>query len=89
MHRTVLLSKGPIVNEFYHKPEPLNVGSSEKKIKSIAENERDHIIATLKSCNWKVYGPGGAAEILNMHVSTLNSRMKKLGIEKTRLNKNY
>jgi hypothetical protein len=33
-----------------------------------------------------VYGPGGAAELLEMNVSTLNSRMKKLGIEKPRLN---
>jgi two-component system response regulator HydG len=41
-------------------------------------------MATLKNCNWKVYGPGGAAEILKMNVSTLNSRMKKLGIEKER-----
>ena len=45
----------------------------------------DHIITTLKSCNWKVYGPGGAAELLDMNVSTLNSRMKKLGINKVKL----
>jgi transcriptional regulator with GAF, ATPase, and Fis domain len=57
-------------------------------LKSIAQNERDHIIATLESCNWKVYGPGGAAELLEMNVSTLNSRIKKLGIEKIRLNSN-
>jgi two-component system response regulator HydG len=85
MHRSVLLTKGPIISEFYHKAEPLKVTVSEHNSKSIAENERDHIIATLKSCNWKVYGPGGAAELLQIHVSTLNSRMKKLGIEKTRL----
>jgi DNA-binding LytR/AlgR family response regulator len=35
------------------------VDYSEKKLKSITENERDHIIATLKNCNWKVYSPGG------------------------------
>lgn len=87
MQRTALLTKGPIVTEFYHKPE-LKIGSlPDNKLKSIAENERDHIIATLKSCNWKVYGPGGAAEILKMNVSTLNSRMKKLGIEKESRNK--
>jgi two-component system, NtrC family, response regulator HydG len=51
------------------------------------ENEREHIIATLKSCNWKVYDPGGAAGLLEMKVSTLNSRIKKLGIEKVRINK--
>ena len=87
MQRTVLLTRGPIVTEFYHKPEVTKASFSDTKVKSIIENERDHIIATLKSCNWKVYGPGGAAELLDMNVSTLNSRMKKLGIEKERSNK--
>lgn len=87
MQRTALLTKGPIVTEFYLQQERMTVYSPDKKLKSITENERDHIIATLKSCNWKVYGPGGAAEVLKMNVSTLNSRMKKLGIEKERANK--
>jgi two-component system, NtrC family, response regulator HydG len=82
MQRTVLLTKEPIVTEFYLKPELAKTSLSVKKLKSITENEKDHIIATLKSCNWKVYGPGGAAELLEMNVSTLNSRIKKLGIEK-------
>ena len=46
------------------------------------ENERDHILAVLESCNWKISGKGGAAEILDVNVNTLNSRIKKLGIEK-------
>jgi transcriptional regulator of acetoin/glycerol metabolism len=50
--------------------------------KTIIENERDHILAVLESCNWKISGKGGAAEILDINVNTLNSRMKKLGIER-------
>jgi two-component system response regulator HydG len=84
MQRTVLLTKGPIVTDFYHIPESIKLNSLEKTPKTIAENERDHIIATLRSTNWKVYGPGGAAELLGMNVSTLNSRIKKLGIRKVR-----
>jgi two-component system, NtrC family, response regulator HydG len=87
MHRSVLLTKGPIVSEFYHKVEPSKVSYPDRKLTSMTENEREHIVATLRSCNWKVYGPGGAAELLEMNVSTLNSRIKKLGIEKDRLNK--
>ena len=86
MRRTALLTKGPVVDEFYYQPEPVKVNNAEEKLKSITENEKDHIIAALRSCNWKVYGPGGAAELLQIHVSTLNSRMKKLGIEKVRDN---
>jgi transcriptional regulator with GAF, ATPase, and Fis domain len=85
MQRTTLLTKGPIVTEFYLNPEFIKTISSDNKLKSITENERDHIFATLKGCNWKVYGPGGAAELLKMKVSTLNSRIKKLGIEKSKI----
>jgi two-component system response regulator HydG len=49
--------------------------------KTIDENERDYIIAMIEKCNGKIYGSGGAAEIMNIHTSTLKSRMKKLGIE--------
>jgi len=85
MQRTVLLSTGNIVNEFHLQREVLKVIPLPEKLKNITENERDHIIAALKSSNWKVYGPGGAAELLGMNVSTLNSRMKKLEIEKNRI----
>jgi hypothetical protein len=85
MQRTALLTKGLIVTEFYHKAEALKLGYPDEKLKSIIENERDHIISTLKKCNWKVYGPGGAAELLDINVSTLNSRIKKLGIKKSKL----
>ena len=87
MRRTALLTTTNIVNEFYQQEDFIKAGSSTVKLKSIIENERDHIIAALKSCNWKVYGPGGAAELLDINVSTLNSRMRKLGIEKARIGK--
>jgi two-component system, NtrC family, response regulator HydG len=85
IRRTVLLTTTGVVNEFYRQPESLKSATTTEKLKSIAENERDHIIAALKKCNWKVYGPGGAAELLEINVSTLNSRIKKLGIEKIRV----
>jgi transcriptional regulator with GAF, ATPase, and Fis domain len=46
----------------------------------MTENERDHILTALEKCNWKIYGKGGAAELLEINGSTLHSRMKKLGI---------
>ncbi len=53
-------------------------------LKTLEENERDHILEVLKRCNGKVFGIGGAAQILGVPVSTLNSKMKKLGIIKKR-----
>ena len=39
--------------------------------------DQDNILRALTHCNWKITGPGGAAEILKMKPSTLNSRIKK------------
>lgn len=50
------------------------------KVKSMEEVERDYIVQVLRQCNGRIAGTGGAAELLGLHVSTLNSRMKKLGI---------
>lgn len=52
-------------------------------IKTIEDNERDHIIRVLELCKGKVAGSGGAAELLGIPSTTLNSKMKKLGISKT------
>jgi transcriptional regulator with GAF, ATPase, and Fis domain len=45
--------------------------------------DRNNIIAALEQCRWKVYGPGGAAELLEMKPTTLYSKIKAMGITKT------
>jgi transcriptional regulator with GAF, ATPase, and Fis domain len=42
--------------------------------------QRRHILEVLERTGWKVRGKGGAAELLEMKPSTLENRMKKLGI---------
>lgn len=44
--------------------------------------EEESIRAVLETTNWKVYGPRGAADVLQMKPTTLASRMKSLGIRK-------
>lgn len=80
----VLLSEGQVIDKVLL-PEIMQQPAGENnKIKTIEENERQHIIAVLDMCKGKIFGKGGAAEILGMNVSTLNSRIKKLGIDKTK-----
>jgi transcriptional regulator with GAF, ATPase, and Fis domain len=52
------------------------------RIRTLEEVERDHILAILKKCNGKVAGPGGAADLLNIPSTTLNARIRRLGIKK-------
>ncbi len=44
--------------------------------------QRRHILGVLERTGWKVRGEGGAAELLEMRPSTLDSRMKKLGVRR-------
>src|SRR5512147_2680266 len=46
------------------------------------EVEKEHILATLERTGWKVSGPRGAAAALGLKPTTLESRMKKLGIKR-------
>ena len=52
--------------------------------KSLEELEREYIVEVLEQTRWRVHGPEGAARILGLHPSTLRSRMRKLGIERSR-----
>jgi formate hydrogenlyase transcriptional activator len=47
---------------------------------TLEEVERNHILATLKQTGWVISGPRGAATRLGLNRSTLQFRMKKLGI---------
>jgi formate hydrogenlyase transcriptional activator len=49
---------------------------------TLEEAERAHIWATLKRTRWILSGPRGAANCLGIKRSTLQFRMKKLGIER-------
>ena len=51
---------------------------------TLEQTEYNLILRTLKSVHWKLEGPGGAAELLNLHPSTLRSKMRKLGIDRPR-----
>ncbi|MCG8389463.1 MAG: sigma-54 dependent transcriptional regulator [Cytophagales bacterium] len=53
-----------------------------KKILSLEEAERQHIIQALETTHWKVSGKNGAAELLNVNAKTLFSKMEKLNIKR-------
>ena len=51
---------------------------------TLAEAEREHILATLKATRGRIKGKGGAAALLMLNPSTLYSRMRKLNITPAR-----
>ncbi len=62
--------------------EPVDAGPPAVPV-SLAEVERSHIVSVLKQTRWRIEGPRGAARVLNMQPSTLRSRLKKLGIQRS------
>jgi len=56
--------------------------SSNSSISTLEEAERQHILRALRQTRWRIAGPKGAAGILGMKRTTLQARMRKLGIRR-------
>ncbi|MBT2560647.1 sigma 54-interacting transcriptional regulator [Pedobacter sp. ISL-68] len=85
IERNILLSKNDQIDHIDLPRQLLNpasTGFSEPIVSSMSESEKTHILAALKKCNGKIWGTGGAAELLKLPPTTLNSKMKRLGIKK-------
>jgi formate hydrogenlyase transcriptional activator len=87
LERALLMTTGPLITHVAL-PNGTNISfpfsSGDPMTRTIDDNERDHIIAVLKKCNGKISGPGGAAASLGIPASTLNSKIRKLGVKKER-----
>jgi DNA-binding NtrC family response regulator len=82
IERGHVLSNGnklEIGNWFSSKP---NIVSQQNEFVSIDEHERIYLLKVLKATKWKIRGANGAAEILNINPTTLESRLKKLNISR-------
>jgi formate hydrogenlyase transcriptional activator len=80
VERAVILTRGTELRAPLGELQEASQVSAESELVSLEENERRHIEAVLRRTNGVIGGKGGAAEILHLPVSTLRSRMKKLGL---------
>ena len=90
IERAVILTTGPVLKVL---TDELNLRNDSPPASNhhdgnlratLDDAERQEIIATLEKTDWKVAGPNGAAALLGMKRSTLQSRMQKLGIRVAR-----
>jgi len=64
---------------------PWSSDQTEQRVLTVSEFlelEKNNILVALKTCNWRIAGDNGAAALLGMKPSTLNSRVSALGIKK-------
>jgi PAS domain S-box-containing protein len=82
VERALILSVGSTLEYGDWIPAAKNTGVHQTKLLKMEDVEKEHIISVLNQTNWKVSGEKGAAKILGLNPTTLESRMKKLEIKR-------
>ncbi len=86
LERAVILSRGPVLyvplSEIQETDEEEDDAAASAN-PTLQAAERDHILRALREAKGMIGGPAGAAARLGLKRTTLNSKMKKLGIERS------
>ncbi len=85
LERAVILSRGPVLHvpvSELEDAEEEDEGAEASANPTLQAAERDHILRALREAKGMVGGANGAAARLGLKRTTLNSKMKKLGIER-------
>lgn len=83
IERALILSPGSTLEYGNWVPSVKITGVNGKpKFQKLDDVEKEHIISVLNKTNWKVSGEKGAAKILGLNPTTLEARMKKMGIKR-------
>jgi formate hydrogenlyase transcriptional activator len=80
IERSVIISRGTTLELGDWLAGQRAVSGGGLRARTLEEVERAHIIEVLESTRWRVSGPRGAATVLGVKPTTLEARMKKLGI---------
>jgi len=79
IERAMILASGPTLG--IDSP-VVATAPAPRSLATLADVEREHIQRVLESTHWRIRGAGGAAEILDLQPTTLESRMAKLGLHR-------
>jgi formate hydrogenlyase transcriptional activator len=79
IEHAMILSKGKALDVHV----PMRASSEADATGNLEDLERRHIVAVLEKTDWRIAGQGGAAEVLGLKRTTLQAKMKKLGIKRS------
>ncbi|WP_081156187.1 sigma 54-interacting transcriptional regulator [Niastella vici] len=82
IERALILSRGNTLEYGEWVPAEKGINNEQPAAQKLEDIEKEHILAVLNKTGWKVSGDKGAAKILGLNPTTLEARMKKLGIER-------
>ena len=81
IEHAMILTKGKTLDVHV----PARASSETDFTGNLEELERGHIIAVLEKTGWRIAGQGGAAEVLGLKRTTLQAKMRKLGIQRSNM----
>lgn len=81
IERSVILSPGPVLRAPLAELEAIEESAGQTD-SNLEVAEREHILRVLRECKGMIGGTNGAAERLGLKRTTLNSMLKKLGIQR-------
>ncbi len=64
---------------------PAPTAAATRRSVRLTDVEKEHIRVVLESTGWRIRGTGGAAERLDLHPTTLETRMAKLGLRRPKM----
>ena len=84
LERAVILTRGPVLYVPLAELQMAeNSYEAEEQSPTLHEAEREHILRVLRETKGQIGGDDGAAARLGLKRTTLNSKLKKLGIERS------
>ena len=84
IERAVILSPASVLQAPLAELKQAMVQTSNSKLSTMKEVEREHVLRAIRESNWVIGGPNGAAARLGMKRTTLAYRLQKLGIHVVR-----
>ena len=81
LERSVILTQGPVLQSPLRELEAASESGADDTLETI---EREHIVHALRQSRGRLSGGSGAAERLGMNRTTLQSKLKRLGIDPER-----
>ena len=78
IERNLILSGGPV----FRAEIPEIEDAIDSTMHSLEEVESEYLRSVLQAKGWRIRGKGGAAEVIGLKATTIEARMKKLGIHR-------